>query len=268
MAQLRKVAAGQPLQIPAETFNTFVDAAKDWQERQRAVSRGGSRELRSPGTTVIRNDSGGDVVRFGVLAVSGVVIAPADNLNEFLAGWAFTGTAPANAGDRIVITTEPIPAGICGRALTFGLTPVQLQVVSEVDAYAGPQAGQTDKLTTGGSGTARIYFKESGTGLKWGVVLIPVSTGGTALKFARITARAGTAPPWRYTGVEVEHVDAQPGTFTTKSGGDDLGWKLINLEEIGPSGVGVNPLHDDSIVAYWPMGSYFACSASHYKGTY
>ncbi len=36
---LRKVQSGDPLTIPAATFNTFVDAAQDFLRRQRDIGR-------------------------------------------------------------------------------------------------------------------------------------------------------------------------------------------------------------------------------------
>ena len=35
----RKVQAGDPLAIPAETFNTFIDMALDWKGRRLGQSR-------------------------------------------------------------------------------------------------------------------------------------------------------------------------------------------------------------------------------------
>jgi hypothetical protein len=36
---LQKVKRGDPLVIPAPTFNTFIDAARDFQDRQRSARR-------------------------------------------------------------------------------------------------------------------------------------------------------------------------------------------------------------------------------------
>jgi hypothetical protein len=57
MANLRKVQPGDPLAIPADTFNAFVDAATDLAARRhnqaRAAGPGGA-----DGTVLVRNDSG------------------------------------------------------------------------------------------------------------------------------------------------------------------------------------------------------------------
>jgi len=51
MARLQHVKRGDPLTIPASTFNTFVDAARDFQQRQRSAQRRTPRDgrRRDPG---------------------------------------------------------------------------------------------------------------------------------------------------------------------------------------------------------------------------
>lgn len=90
-------------------------------------------------------------------------------------------------------------------------------------------------------------------------------------KFAKITGKAGVAAPYQYTAVQVVHdgsSDFAAANFSTLAGAADLSWKLLNVQEIGPGGEGVAAVEIDSIVTYWPMGSYYAFSSSNYKGTY
>ena len=74
---LRKVKPGDPLAIPAEAFNAFIDAARDVQSR-RLAQRQGAQPAQDPGTTVVlvRNDSGADRDRFDVLGIAGPLISP------------------------------------------------------------------------------------------------------------------------------------------------------------------------------------------------
>ena len=97
---LRKVKSGDPLVIPARTFNTFVDAARDFQERQRSTSRNIQRDVRQTGIALVRNDSGAERQRFDVLGVSGPIINPTivdpdDNVDAFVERVALTGALPA-----------------------------------------------------------------------------------------------------------------------------------------------------------------------------
>jgi hypothetical protein len=76
---LGKVHPGDRLRIQAETFNTMVDAAKDFLARQRSVSGGGPPAPLPPGMVWIRNDSGGHCERFHVLGISDSVCSPSRN---------------------------------------------------------------------------------------------------------------------------------------------------------------------------------------------
>jgi hypothetical protein len=55
---MKKVTSGEPLRIPAETFNTFVDAARDFQSRQRSRSASRTPERMENGIVPVRNGSG------------------------------------------------------------------------------------------------------------------------------------------------------------------------------------------------------------------
>jgi len=57
-ASMKKVTSGEPLRIPAETFNTFVDAARDFQSRQRSRSASRTPERMENGIVPVRNGSG------------------------------------------------------------------------------------------------------------------------------------------------------------------------------------------------------------------
>jgi hypothetical protein len=67
---LRKVQSGDPLRIPAATFNTFIDAARDFQQRTRQMGQKDRPSARHSGIIHVRNDSGTDRSRFEVLSTS------------------------------------------------------------------------------------------------------------------------------------------------------------------------------------------------------
>ena len=66
---LKKVAAGDLLAIPAETFNTFIDMARDYRSRQVGVAQS-PQPSRSSGIVLVKNASGADRNRFDVLGAS------------------------------------------------------------------------------------------------------------------------------------------------------------------------------------------------------
>ena len=100
---LKKVQSGQKLKISASAYNAFVDAALDYQRTQRdAVSE--TRPLaRQADLVLVRNDSGTDVGRFGVLAIRDSVFAPTDA--EFKNRVVFAGVTPTvSPHGRFVVT--------------------------------------------------------------------------------------------------------------------------------------------------------------------
>jgi len=107
-----------------------------------------------------------------------------------------------------------------------------------------------------------------------GYELVRPAKGATSSgreRLAKITGRAGVAAPWLYTGVQVRHdggASFLPENFIELVGGDDLAWRLVNLQEIGDSGLGVMPVDNGAIVRYWALAGRFDFSASGYKGTY
>ena len=173
---LKKVQAGQPLEIPAGTFNTFVDTARAHLARQRSTQTGTDRSTRDPDVVLVRNDSGYDLGQFEILGVSGVVISPGDNLNEFKSIIVLTGVTPSLAEHfgRFVVLLEPLADGEIGRACASGMCQVRINVVDEADQYADVRDGSRATLESTDRGASYIYWRQSGTGEKWAVVKLSI----------------------------------------------------------------------------------------------
>jgi hypothetical protein len=73
---MKKVQSGDPLVIPAQAYNTFVDAAKDFQQRTRHVGQQATPGYRSASIVLVKNASGEDRDRFDVLGLGEPVILP------------------------------------------------------------------------------------------------------------------------------------------------------------------------------------------------
>jgi len=177
---LAKVSPGQPLRIPAETFNAFVDAAVAYQATRTSRQAEGGANLPTAGIVTVRNDSGADQERFAVLGIGTPLILPTENAAAFQERVAMSLVAPDEDAhvDRICILQEPIAAGKLGRGLILGITPVRLDVQAEDDRVAAVVTGETGSLKTGSTGAARILWKEAGTGEVWGIVQIPSGGAG------------------------------------------------------------------------------------------
>ncbi len=159
---LRKVRRGEPLEISAETFNTFIDAARDFQNRTRNRQFTHTQEPRQTGTLLVKNGSGQDRQRFEVLAIDRPIFLPSDNLWSFQDQVAVIGVVPdenKHVG-RFVVLLEPLRDGMIGRAVVSGVTPVRLNVLNEEHEWADIEGGETDSLKTDTAGSAFILWKE------------------------------------------------------------------------------------------------------------
>jgi len=173
---LKKVARGQALRIPAAAYNSFIDAAVDY--RNRTVGIEGEYKQRDTrnGVIFVRNDSGGDLEQFEVLGIDEIVIGPEDNEREFRNRTVLAGVTPDETEHRgrFVIVAEPIAPGKIGRAYIDGVTPVKLDVPDEENEprFAEMDDGQTGNLKAMTVGSASILWREGGTGVQWAVVRI------------------------------------------------------------------------------------------------
>jgi hypothetical protein len=169
---LKKVQAGQRLEIPADAYNAFVDAARAERSRRHDVAQDAGRETRQTGIIRVRNTTGTDQDRYSILALREPIISPSDNLQEFKNRVSLDGEAPTGPArrERFAILLEPLAADRIGRGIVAGVTPVRIDVIRETDVYAEPIAGTTTQLRSVPFGQTRILWKEAGTGVKWAVV--------------------------------------------------------------------------------------------------
>jgi hypothetical protein len=204
------VSPGEPLRIPAATWNALLSMLAKFQAGQlgagRPVPAGGP-----PGLDVrVLNDSGADVARGGVLGISGVAVDRATNADEFETRPTLTGMQPATGHEsKFVIALEPIPDGAVGRCVLTGLAAVKLYVNDAGHEFAAAKAGESTELETVAAGAARIVWKETGTGTgKWGLVLLG-GGGGPGLVFAVWVSKDG--------GSDGDSTTAATYTYTVKT---------------------------------------------------
>lgn len=188
---LKKVRPGQALDIPAATHNAMIDAARA-HKAQAQGARGLPPPPRASGILPVQNASGADRERFDILSIQIMVYSSTDNLDEFKGNPAIVGSMPGTAQmGRFVILLEPIPSGRIGRGLVMGVTPVKVNFAGENDTYADLEDGQAGRLASHSSaGSARILWKEEGTGEKWALVKVgAVSAGGSgsAIEFGVVS---------------------------------------------------------------------------------
>jgi hypothetical protein len=169
----KKVRSGEPLVIPAETYNAFIDAV-GWVKQQQRDERSHGGHLADQRCVMIRNDSGGDLSAQSVLAVTGVVFDPAGGgnvLSSFRAEPVLIGSTPATAdAGKFVILAEPIHSGAIGLAYAAGSCAVQVNITDASHKVADVSDGTVASLASGQSGAATILWKQAASGLVWCVV--------------------------------------------------------------------------------------------------
>lgn len=167
--------------IPSrEQFNTMMRAgnahARQLGERPQSPA-----DL-TPSQTIVyvKNNSGSDVARFGVLGIGTVQITPTDRLASFQHLPILDGESPTTADHtgKFVVTLEPIANGKIGRAVIDGLVQAQVDSADDAMAFADVTASDLTKLTGRCAGGAQIIYRESGTGAKWALVRIGKAWSG------------------------------------------------------------------------------------------
>jgi hypothetical protein len=171
MADLfRQATPGSRLDIPAQTWNALLGMARAQQRPGHASSAAVGRGDTNSIEILVRNDSGGNIPIFGVVQIGEPLVVPVGSMDIFQTRRIYGGDLPSGTDVIYGVTQEPIAEDGIGRVVVAGITPVTLTITDADDTHADATAASAE-LTTGTSGTARILWKESGTGAgKRGVI--------------------------------------------------------------------------------------------------
>lgn len=206
----RKVRPGEPVAIAATAWNRVID-----QVTTRPRFDGGGSGYPAINFQVrCKNNTTGDVERWGVLQITGVLEVPTgatgasgtvDNgTMSFLSFPGIVGVTPTDtAGAKYVVAMQPIKAGEIGMAAIDGVVQVKLDVQATADNFAIAKSGSTQQMKTASSGEASVLWKEGGTGVKWGLVRIGAGAGGGGVRLGKITgtwSKGGTGTIYEYSG--------------------------------------------------------------------
>lgn len=157
---LKKVQPGERLNIPAEAYNAFIDAARATRGQQALGSEADAFSRQTP-LAKVRNLTGANRERFSVVGLSQPIIPPADNLAEFLRQTTFDGVMPSSGYEhRFGILLEPLAANKIGLAALAGVVPVRVHFTSDDHKYAVIKNGDATRLKSAPSGEARILWHE------------------------------------------------------------------------------------------------------------
>lgn len=171
----KHVTSGDPFEPSADVWNGFLDTTKAF-KRQRFGQGAVGPQLTSPTSVAVRllNDTGNDVAEGAVLGIGGPLWTPTQAPDSFADEVMIRGVTPAEEHiGAYVITTGPIPANsdILGRGVLVGAIWTQVLINAASHTFADVRPGETHLQSSFG-GSARILYKESGTGLRNAIVLL------------------------------------------------------------------------------------------------
>jgi hypothetical protein len=166
----KKVKSGDKLNIPAKTYNAFIDAAQANKARNNFLSA--SNKNSDSRKVLVQNNSGGNLDKFSVLGIDSPYITPTENETDFQERITIVGVTPTEDDHtgKFIVLQEPIPNGKTGRGILSGETIVKIDVEDADHEYAEVTDSQAGYLTSTDSGSAKILWKESGTGQVWAYV--------------------------------------------------------------------------------------------------
>lgn len=189
---LADASAGSPSPFinKLDTVNAVLEAARRERARRNDLAGENGRDVLTPACRVlVRNDTGGTLPAFSVLALGTPIISAVDYPYDVRRDPLFPGTAPAAETDVFAITIEPLTYGDTGRAVVMGTAVCDISVSDATHTFAVPAVATTATLASAMDGPARIIWKETGTGTKRAVILLgppsAATTGGGF--FARLT---------------------------------------------------------------------------------
>ena len=159
---MNKVQTGDPIQIKAATWNSFIDAAEYVKNLQSDQCGGPLRNDNSSGVVLLKNGESTLFPRFSAMAITDVLIRPDANEPEF------TGKCPAFLGRKVTnayeeypyaVLLEPVDAGKIGRALLLGIVPAKVNILDPEHKFAEPMIGNASgAMQSAENGVARILW--------------------------------------------------------------------------------------------------------------
>jgi len=225
---------GDPFRVKASEWNTIARVVNAADLNQ--LYDGTGRYRLPAGVVLVRNDTGAAVTRYQPLRITGAILDPSEQSEQYLSAPALVGGL-VDQGDLLpgtfVIAIEQIPDGGIGRAAAYGVHAIKAQVISESDGALRVAYGES-LLQSSADGPVDIIHYEPGTGVRHMIIgLFPVSRLQASQIEARITSStpmSGQANRWVYEWEEVAWADNDPQTVTDGRNSTTDGVALNRLE--------------------------------------
>jgi hypothetical protein len=216
---MKRLSVGPKDKPRSGEYSAFLRMEREFTRSKKTFGSGTIEQMYPPLVCWIKNTTSSNVGAFGVLGLDAPLIAPTSSATSVAtianrSTIAFKGVAPLTATPhygKYAILQEPSKAlGKNGlvRGVIGGVTWCKLNINDADDVAAEITNNQTAYLNTQPHGSARILWKESGTGTdKWGLVHLGVwpaiMLGKTDAAIAK--GASGTVSVW--SGVEGSEAD-------------------------------------------------------------
>lgn len=175
---LTKVSTGQPFQARADTWNLFIDAALENQQRDYPNNFGEDNVLYN-NTVRVRgyNETGTALDKGAIVGIDAPIFDVATAPQDFkeTIGFEFVTPVVPDHDNAWAVVMDGSPALDFVQCAIGGLVWVLVDVKDENHMFATPTDSNTLHLTSSDAG-APIAWKESGTGVKNAMVLLKGST--------------------------------------------------------------------------------------------
>jgi hypothetical protein len=169
----KRVSRGDPITIPAATWNAVLDVTEEVKARPGVKNVYTDDETRGT-TVVIRNDTGADRALGDCVDLGDPLTSPAADVDQFGARAWFEGKTPSATDMGGAVLAEPIPAGEYGLAFVSGVVSARVSVLTSTDWLRRCDLGTNHVMSLKPNGSHQVLWFESGTGTKWATVRLGV----------------------------------------------------------------------------------------------
>ena len=236
-----KVGRGDKLRIKADTWNTLLNVAAEHNSLQAQNSKAGRGDAVDCGLyCLVRNDSGNDVPRFGILGIDGPVFSPETEGGSFDSRIVLKVVSPVTAthGGRFVVLMAPCPDGAIRRACIGGVVQATVVMNSADDWFAGVADDELATLTSSQTGPAEIIWRAGDTGPQ--SAIIRLGGGPRLVRFGQAvddwdgTNEVEMDPCDVVAGVGVDNGQPNLVCYIVNPGGEDPSFAAVSAGDVFP----------------------------------
>lgn len=239
MNEFQHVRSGEPIVIPAGTYNAMLDAAQAHRNRRMNLSPGG------PSFDAlfvhIENATGRDLERFDIVGLDGP--SETQDLDVFRNRIAFRGVVPRKEhAQRFAVIQQDAAPDMMVRACVSGVTVAKINVEQEPRDTVGLSccavAETTSNLELGGGGAAVLWL-DSGAGDKWAIIHLGANTLTIHTGKVSQEIKPGVDYSNDSHGGKVDEDNGEPGqrAFAGMLSGEDIIAKGTRVEWLKVAGV-------------------------------